>query len=102
MISGVEIPSILNTNSTRFCWKFSESRKKVTSGIVSKPKSFQPSNFVILVLWTSRDQIPLDFLSRSQLIVMCVATGSSSFNNKIPIDATPTPLHSFSQKLDRD
>jgi hypothetical protein len=33
---------------------------------------------------------------------MCVATGSSSFNNKIPIDATPTPLHSFSQKLDRD
>ncbi len=84
----------------KICWKFSETRQKVTSGIVFTSNPFSQANFVILVLWIPRDQTPLDFLSRSQLIVN--ECGSSSFNNKIPIDATPTSLHSFSHKLDKD
>lgn len=42
MISGVEISNIVNTNSMRFAGIF-KNRKNVTKGIVSKPKSFQPS-----------------------------------------------------------
>jgi len=86
MIFVVEILNIVNTISIRFAKIF---KKQIffTTCIVSKPKSFQLIFFVILVLWTSRDQTFLDFLSRSQLIVN--ECGSSSFNNKIPIYATP-------------
>jgi len=62
---GMEIPNILNTSSTRFVKNFQHSKKKVTTGIISKPNSFQSTNFVIIVLWTSRDQASLDFLSRN-------------------------------------
>jgi hypothetical protein len=39
MISGVEIPNIVNINSIRFAEMF-RNRKNVTIGMVSKPKSF--------------------------------------------------------------
>ncbi len=42
MISGVEIPNIVNTNSMRFAEIF-RNRKNARIGIVSKPKSFQSS-----------------------------------------------------------
>ncbi len=51
------------------------------------------TNFVILALWTSKDQTSFYFLSRSQLVVD--ECGNSSFNNKNPTNATPTSLHSF-------
>jgi hypothetical protein len=55
---------------------------------------------LFLVLWTSKDWTSFDFFSRNQLIVD--ECGSSSFNNIIPTNVTPTPLHNFSQKLDKD
>ncbi len=54
MISGVEIPNILNANSIRFVEIF-RNTKKVTTSVIFTSKSFKTSNFVILVLWTSRD-----------------------------------------------
>jgi hypothetical protein len=41
MIFGEEIPYIVNTNSIRFAEIF-KNRKKVTTSMVFKPKSFQP------------------------------------------------------------
>jgi hypothetical protein len=67
MIFGVEIPAIGYTNSIGFAEIF-QNRKKVITSVISSSKSIHRSNFVILVLWTSRDQISLDFLSMSQLV----------------------------------
>jgi hypothetical protein len=39
----MEIPNILNENSTRFTGKFPRSRKKVPTDVISTPKSFQPN-----------------------------------------------------------
>jgi hypothetical protein len=39
MVSGVEIPNIVNTNSMRFVEIF-KNKKNVTTNMVSKPKSF--------------------------------------------------------------
>jgi len=63
----VEIPDIGYTNSIGFVEIFLK-RKKVITSLISKSKSLQTSNFVILIVWTSRAQITLDFLSRSQLV----------------------------------
>jgi hypothetical protein len=63
----VEIPDIGYTNSIGFAEIF-RNRKKIITSVISISKSLQTSNFVILVLWTLRDQIALDFLSRSQLV----------------------------------
>jgi hypothetical protein len=54
MISDVEIPNIVNTDSMRFAEIF-KNRKNVTIGIVSKLNPSNRANLVILVLWTSRD-----------------------------------------------
>jgi hypothetical protein len=59
--------------------EFPSSRKKVITCVISTSKSFWESNFVILILWTSRDQASLDFLSRSQLVaLMSMATHTST------------------------
>jgi hypothetical protein len=67
MISNVEIFNIGYTNSIGFAEIF-QNRKKVITSVISTSKSLQTSNFVIVVLWTSRDQIFLSFFSRSQLV----------------------------------
>jgi hypothetical protein len=67
MIFGVEILGIGYTNSVGFAEIF-QNRKKVITSVIFTSKSLQTSKFVILVLWTSRDQISLDFLSRNQIV----------------------------------
>jgi hypothetical protein len=61
---------------------------------------FKLTDFVILALWTSKDQTSLDFLSRSHLIVY--KHDSSSFTHKNPTSAISTSLRNLSQKLDMD
>jgi hypothetical protein len=63
MIFGVP----MLTNSVGFAEIF-QNKKKVITSVIFTSKSLQTSNFVILVLWTSRDQISLDFLSRNQIV----------------------------------
>jgi hypothetical protein len=82
MISGLEIPSILNTNSTRFAGNFRRAERRLQEVLFLNLNASSQANFVILILWISRDQTSLDFLSRSQLIVN--ECGSSSFNNRSP------------------
>jgi hypothetical protein len=98
MIYGVEIFNILNTNSTRFARNFQRAKRKSQCVLILNLNPSSQANFVILIIWTSRNQTSIDFFSRSQLIID--ECGSSSFNNKIPKNVTPTPLHSFFQKLD--
>jgi len=97
---GMEILNILNTSSTRFIGNFQRAERKLQQVLFVNPNPSSQTNFVILVLWTSRDWTSFDFLSRSQLVVdECT---SSSFNNKNPTNATPTSLCCFFQKLDKN
>jgi hypothetical protein len=63
--------------------KFSSSKKKVTTSVISTSKSFWSSNFVILVLWTSRDHTS-DFLSSSQLVGCLLSVAAHTSTTKIP------------------
>jgi hypothetical protein len=94
------IPIILNVSSTRFTRNLQGAEKRLQQILLLNLNPCSQTNFIILTLWTSRDQTSLDFLSRSQLVVD--ECGSSSFNNKNPTNATPTSSCSFIQKLDRD
>ncbi len=91
----MEIPNILNTSSTRFAGNFQRAERKLQRVLFLNLNPSSQTNFVILVLWTSRDQTSLDFLSRSQLVVD--ECGSSSFNNRNPTNATPTSSCIFSK-----
>jgi hypothetical protein len=64
----VEIPDIGYTNSIGSGENFYD-KKKVMTSIIFTSISLHTPNFIILVLWTSRDQISLDFLSKSQMVV---------------------------------
>jgi hypothetical protein len=66
MIFGVEIPNILNTNSTRFARNFQRAKRKLEQVLFLNLNPSSQANFVILMLWTSRDQTSFDFFSRSQ------------------------------------
>ncbi len=92
---GMEISNILNTSSTRFAGNFQRAERKLQRVLFLNLNPSSQTNFVILVLWTSRDQTSLDFLSRSQLVVD--ECGSSSFNNRNPANATPTSSCLFSK-----
>jgi hypothetical protein len=78
----MKILHILNENSTRYTENFQGVEKRLQQILFLNLNPFSQTNFVILTLWTSRDQTSLNFLSRSQLVVD--ECGSSSFNNKIP------------------
>jgi hypothetical protein len=87
------ILKILNASSTRFIGNFQGAKWRLQQILLLNLNPSSQTNFIILTLWTSRDQTSLDFLSRSQLIVgKC---GSSSFNNKNTTNATPTSSCSF-------
>jgi hypothetical protein len=96
----MEIPNILNISSTRFTGNFQRAERKLQQILFLNLNPSNQTHFVILTLWSSRDQTSLDFLSRSQLVVD--ECGNSSFNNKIPTNATTTPLCCFSQKLNKN
>jgi len=94
------ILNILNTNSTRITRNFQIIERKLQHILFLNLNPSNQTNFVIVALWTSRDQTSLDFLSRSQLVID--ECGNSSFNNKNPTNATPISLRSFCQKLDKN
>ncbi len=94
----IVIFNILNASSTRFIGNFQGAKKRLQQILLLNLNPSNQTNFIIPTLWISRDQTSFDFLSRSQLVVD--ECGSSSFNNKILTNVTPTPLRSFSQKLD--
>jgi hypothetical protein len=96
----MKIPKILNANSTRFTGNFQGVERRLQQILFLNLNPSNQTNFIILVVWTSKDQTFLDFLSRSQLVVD--ECGSSSFNNKNPTNVTPTSSCSFTQKLDKD
>jgi hypothetical protein len=81
MISGVEIPDIGYTNSIGFAEIF-QNKKKVITSVISTSQSLQMSNFVTLILWTSRDQISFDSSQKPIGCLMSVATRTST--TKIP------------------
>jgi hypothetical protein len=89
----MEIPNILNASSTRFTRNFQGAERRLQQILFLNLNPSSQTNFVILVLWTSREQTSLDFLSRSQLVVD--ECGSSFFSNKNPTNVIPTSLHSF-------
>jgi hypothetical protein len=63
------ISNILNTHSTRFIGDVQRAERKLQQILFQNLNPFKLTDFVILALWTSRDQTSLDFLSRSQLVV---------------------------------
>jgi hypothetical protein len=63
----MEIPGIGYTNSIGIAETFLK-QKEGYSKVIFTSKSLQTSNFIILVLWISRDHMSLDFLSKSQLV----------------------------------
>jgi hypothetical protein len=96
----MEIPNILNASSTRFTRNFQGAKKRLQQILFLNFHPFNQTNFVILALWTSRNQISVDFLSRSQLVVD--ECGGSSFSNKNPTNAASTSFCSFILKLDKN
>jgi hypothetical protein len=87
------ILNILNASSTRFIGNFQRAKWRLQQILLLNLNPSSQTNFIILTLWTSRDQTSLDFLSRSQLVVG--ECGNSSFNNTNTTNATPTSSCSF-------
>jgi hypothetical protein len=96
----MEIFNILNASSTRFTRNFQGAKRRLQQILFLNFHPSSQTSFVILALWTSRNQISLNFLSRSQLVVD--ECGSSSFNNKNLTNATSTSFCSFILKLDKN
>jgi hypothetical protein len=72
------INSILNASSTSFIGNFQRAERRLQQLLLLNLNPSSQTNFIILALWTSRDQTSLDFLSRSQLVVDECATHHST------------------------
>jgi hypothetical protein len=65
----MEIPNILNASSTRFTRNFQKTKKKLQQILFLHLNCSNQTNFGMLVLWISRDQTSIYFLSRNHLVV---------------------------------